>query len=89
MQRRSETIGLIVEASRMLHGTVDVLSDQSAARCRDCHQEGGLVENEGGDLEVGFCDSALNIFDETKSAMISGGQGPPPLGAKRCRTPDG
>ena len=33
------------------------------------------MKNEGGELKVGVCEHSLQIFDETKSAMMSGSQG--------------
>ena len=33
------------------------------------------MENEGDELKVGFCNSDLEFFDETKSVMVSSVQG--------------
>ena len=33
------------------------------------------MNNKGGKLKVGVFDIAINIFDETKYEMMSGGQG--------------
>ena len=79
MRSRSATTGFIVEASCMLRETVGVLSD---LECGATMHVSGTASRRvaswrtrAASYRSGFVVVTLIFFNETKSAMMSGGQG--------------